>query len=327
MPLFELNDASSLVPFRQLRVGADLYEREIEDLLWENFEEVTGESVFKVARQPAIAGGGRPDIVALDHDARVVVVEVKRDVDRSQLAQCLEYAGWGRTTNLDELAGLYHRGPSAFFADWQEFMDSAAPVRIRRSPRLILVARDFHGRTGSAFEFLLEHGLPVKLIRVALYEDADSRRFVDVEGEHEPDFVAEGAGEGGTEAITPTRVEGRRVRLSDLIDAGLLKPGDALIWDRPRLGVTYRASISEAGGILLEDGREFAAPSRAAVEAAQIPAYDGWYAWRLDSPEGPTLHALRVDLAQRLDDDVPNGVPNDAVSGATEQHSASQEVA
>ena len=47
-------------------------------------------------------------------------------IERRQLAQCLEYAGWARGTNLDELAGLYHGGPEAFFADWQEFTDTNA---------------------------------------------------------------------------------------------------------------------------------------------------------------------------------------------------------
>ena len=51
---------------------------------------------------------------------------------------------------------------------------------LSRRPRLILVARDFHGRTESAFEFLIENGLPVKLIRVSVYEDLQDRRFVDV---------------------------------------------------------------------------------------------------------------------------------------------------
>jgi hypothetical protein len=274
MPLFEIFDNNELVPFRQLAGGVELYESEIEDLLWSNLEELTGDALFPVARQAVIAGG-RPDIVALDHDARVVVLEVKRDVDRGQLAQCLEYAGWARTTNLDELAGIYHRGPGEFFADWQNFTDSAAPVRIRRSPRLMLVARDFHGRTGSAFEFLIENGLPVKVMRIAIYEDQAGRRFVDVEGEHEPEFPADGPEEGGTEAVDPTKIDGRRMRLADLVDAGLLRADDALVWERPRLGATYRASMTADGGIRLDDGRTFASPSRAAMEAADVPAYDG----------------------------------------------------
>jgi hypothetical protein len=84
-------------------------------------------------------------------------------------------------------------------------LDSTTPVRIRHSPRLMLVARDFHGRTGSAFEFLIEHGLPLKLIRVSLYEDLQQRRFVDVEGEHEPQFPTEGPEEGALRRSTRRR--------------------------------------------------------------------------------------------------------------------------
>jgi hypothetical protein len=248
--------------------------------------------------------------VALDHDARVIVGEVKRDVDRGQLAQCLEYAGWARTTNLDELAGMYHSGPSAFFADWQEFTESAAPVRIRRSPRLMLIARDFHGRTGSALEFLIENGLPVKLIRVSLYEDLAGRRFLDVEGEHEPELRPPGPEEGGTEVVDPTKIDGQRVELTHLLEADLLVPGQDLVWRRPRLGTTYRATVGEAGTIKLEDGREFSSPSRAAIEAAQIPAYDGWHAWRVDTEDRESLHDLRVKLARQSQIEPPGVAPS-----------------
>jgi hypothetical protein len=292
VPLFEIQADHQLTPFRQLRGGADLYENEIEELLWENLADLTGESLFPVAKQARIVGG-RPDIVALDRDAKVVVVEIKRDVDRNQLAQCLEYAGWARTTSLDELASLYYRGANEFFADWQEFTGTDAPVRVRRSPRLLLVARDFHGRTGSAFEFLIENGLPVKLIRVALYEDREGRRFVDIEGEHEPEFRAEGPEEGGTETVDPTRIDGRRIELADLVEAGLLEPGQRLIWE------TYTATVTDAGTIRLEDGREFSTPSGAAMNAADLMAYDGWYAWRLDDEDRPRLHDLRVQLSRR----------------------------
>lgn len=297
MPLFEITDGSNLIPFRALHGGAELYEREIEDLVWGNPDELTGESLFPVARQPSLPEGGRPDIVALDGQARVVVIEIKRDIERRQLAQCLEYAGWARTTNLDELAGLYHRGQEAFFADWQEFTESAAPTPIRRSPRLVLVARDFHGRTGSALEFLVEHGLPVHLARVVLYEDAAGRRFLDIEGEHESEPDVDTADEPGVDA---TRIDGRRVQVTDLLDAGLLEVGEQLVWRRPRLGTEYGATVAQNGSLELEDGRTFASPSRAAAEAAQIPAYDGWYAWRVVRT-GSALHSLREELARRPD--------------------------
>lgn len=110
MPLYELTEAG-LTPFTRLRPGPAPYEQEIETLVWADLEAFTGESLFPVARQPHIAGGGVPDILALDDTGRVVVIEVKRDIDRGQLAQCLEYAGWARLTNLDEIAGSTTTSP------------------------------------------------------------------------------------------------------------------------------------------------------------------------------------------------------------------------
>jgi len=85
-----------------------------------------------VARQVILPAGGKPDVLALDATGRVVVIEVKRDVDRGQLAQTLDYAGWARNTNLDELAGMYHGGAAAFWDDWREFTDSASPVLVQK---------------------------------------------------------------------------------------------------------------------------------------------------------------------------------------------------
>jgi Restriction Enzyme Adenine Methylase Associated len=294
MPLYEIRGNGELAPFRLLRGGADLYEKEIEELAWENPDEFLGESLLLVARQQPLPDGGRPDIIGLSKDARVVVVEIKRDIERRQLAQCLEYAGWARTTSLDELAGMYHGGAEAFFRDWQEFTEASVPQVVNRNPKIVLVARTFHGRTESALDFLLENGVPISVIEVALYEDNQQRRFLDITGEHEPELPPRPPDE-----IDITRIEGRRVRLSDLIEAELLNYGDDLVWHRPRLGTTYRAKVGELGGIILEDGREFASPSVAAVRAADLPAYDGWYAWRVEQRGGETLNELRKELALR----------------------------
>lgn len=299
MPLFEIRSAEELTPFRQLHGGSELYEREIEELFWNNSDDFIGEPLFRIRRQASIGSGGKPDIVALDRNAHVVVIEIKRDVDRSQLAQCLEYAGWARTTNLDEIATIYVRGPEEFFKDWQEFTESSAPVRISQPPRLVLVARDFHGRTASAFEFLVESGLPVTLIRVSIYEDQQGRRFLDVEGEHEPEIAIQEATVGSARRGEGTRRVFHAVRLTDLLDAGLITPGQSLIWERPRLGKVYRATVLDNGGIQTEDGRVFSSPSAAAQHAGNVIASDGWYAWRLDDAEKQFLHKLREKYVER----------------------------
>ena len=297
MPLFELSEADELVPFRRVHASAEVYAREIGDLAWKSFEELIGEPLFRVARRPSLPVG-QPDVVALDEQARVVVVNVRRDLDRGELAQGLEFAGWARTTNLDELAAIYHRGSEAFFGDWQTFTDSTASERVRRPPRLVFIARGFHPRTEPAFEFLVEHSLPVRAVRVALYEDLQGRRYVDVEGD-EAESGGEGAVHGGTAAREEAMLEARGIRLTDLLEGGYVSSGDRLVWARPGTGEIYNATLTDNGCIKLEDGRVFSGPSRAATEVAGIAAYDGWQAWRVGGADGELLDHLRARLIRR----------------------------
>ena len=297
MPLFEgAND--ELIPFRRLTGGADLYEKDIEDLLWANLDEFTGDTLFPVARQARLPFGGIPDVIAMDRSGRVVVFEVKRDIDRNQLAQCLEYAGWARATNLDELAGLYSHGEDAFWPAWQEFTDSDTPVVVNPIPRLVLIAREFQARTESAFEFLVASKVPVTLIRVVIYRDESERRFVDVEGDHEPTMTV---GPASTGPLSHTRFEDRRMRVRDLVDHDILRAGDELIWIRPKSGDTHHATITGDGNIRLPDGTEVTTPSTAAAKVTGLGAYDGWHAWRLVRTD-QLLNDLRHELAARQAD-------------------------
>lgn len=92
MPIFEIGNGT-LTSFARVQPGEALYEKEVEELIWGDLEAFTGESLFPVARQARITGGGIPDILALDATGRVVVIEVKRDIDRSQPARCPEHSG------------------------------------------------------------------------------------------------------------------------------------------------------------------------------------------------------------------------------------------
>ncbi len=75
-----------------------------------------------MARKPTLPDSSRPDVVALDSSSRVLVIEVKRECDRGQLAQALEYAGRAQGTSLDEVAQFYRRQHgNDFFEAWREF--------------------------------------------------------------------------------------------------------------------------------------------------------------------------------------------------------------
>ena len=90
-------------------------------------------------------------------------------------------------------------------------------------------------------------------------------------------------------------INGRRVRVSDLIEADLLRPGTQLFYQRRLYEEPYEATVTERGRLRLVDGREFATPSRAGAVVSNQDAVAGWSAWRV-GVDGPSLH----DLRQRL---------------------------
>lgn len=311
MPIFEL-DQKNLVPYKRQAIASGIYEFEIEQLLWDNLEELTGDNLFRVARQVILPAGGKPDVLALDASGRVVVIEVKRDVDRGQLAQTLEYAGWARNTNLDELAGMYHGGAGAFWDDWREFTDSASPVLVQKDPRLVLVARSFDKRTFEALQFLLQHNLPIQLLKVAFYIDDAQNRILNVEWESEPEAAwSDLAGNPGSDGVGSGLAAHLEVTLAD-VAAGMDTPVD-LVWRRPKKGQEFFATLLAGGRIRLEDGREFKSPSGAAMAVAEVVSYDGWYAWRTTG-NGKKLDEYRHEKAAAAPDSQRAGTPETFVA-------------
>ena len=98
-------------------------------------------------------------------------------------------------------------------------------------------------------------------------------------------------------------LDGRRVRIVDLIDAGHLKPGDDLFYHQRVGEAPHEATVTERGRLRLLDGREFNTPSAAGTAVAGVRAVPGWSVWRRGL-DGPTLHQLRQQLLKSVADEV-----------------------
>jgi hypothetical protein len=85
--------------------------------------------------------------------------------------------------------------------------------------------------------------------------------------------------------------------VGDLLDAGLVKPGDELVWNRRNHGVRHTARIRIDGTLILADGRVYANPS-GATTALGGNHQNGWSAFRRVS-DGRTLGELRTELRAR----------------------------
>jgi hypothetical protein len=82
--------------------------------------------------------------------------------------------------------------------------------------------------------------------------------------------------------------------LGPLLDAGLLQPGQRLIWDRPRLHEQHTVTVDADGNLITEAGTVCATPNVATRALSGYPAA-GWPAFCTD--EGVSLEMLRSQLA------------------------------
>lgn len=102
-----------------------------------------------------------------------------------------------------------------------------------------------------------------------------------------------------SEIETPTDgtghlVDGRRVRLADLLRADLLRAGAQLEFHRVRVDERHQATVLPDGRLRLGNGQAYGSPSLAAGAAIGGPV-DGWYAWRVVET-GDLLAHLRQRL-------------------------------
>lgn len=85
---------------------------------------------------------------------------------------------------------------------------------------------------------------------------------------------------------------GRTGELNALIQAGLLRAGEELIWKRR--AVSHRAVVTPAGALELEDGQIFESPSGAARALAGYEV-NGWRNWARVR-DGVRLASLRDQM-------------------------------
>jgi hypothetical protein len=95
----------------------------------------------------------------------------------------------------------------------------------------------------------------------------------------------------------PPLIKWARGGIAELLDAGLIKAGEELVWNRPYLGVLHAARIRADGALILADGRVYGSPCGAT--AALCRNYqNGWNVFRRAS-DGRTLGDLREELRTR----------------------------
>ena len=156
MSLWRLNDDGTAAPIDEQALRT---EEQIESAV-ESAPELLGIDVLIIGRQTQTPSGPL-DLLALDSDARLVVIENKRNkTPREVLAQTIDYAAWVAKLTFDEVEAIYaqHQAlpeddgsdlAAAFEDRFGEELDSIGDV-----PKMIVVAAHLDDSTERMIEFL-----------------------------------------------------------------------------------------------------------------------------------------------------------------------------
>ncbi len=121
------------------------FERRLEDMLVED-PTMTGVDLLVLGRQVQTSYGGYIDILALDSEARVHVLELKRDrTPRDVVAQTLDYGSWTQGLSFDDLEQLYldhSDGEQELDAAFAEHFDEPLPDVVNAEQQLTVVASE-----------------------------------------------------------------------------------------------------------------------------------------------------------------------------------------
>jgi hypothetical protein len=87
------------------------------------------------------------------------------------------------------------------------------------------------------------------------------------------------------------------ISVKDLIDSGVLKVGDRLIWKSRIQNSEHEAVVLSNGTLKTNDGTVHKSPTGALKHLNGNKPVDGWNAWRL-AKDGSSLSKLRSKLSK-----------------------------
>ena len=170
-------------PLPVLSSTMDLESR-LEDLIVADADLLGPDQLLLIDRQVATSHGKSLDILAIDDEARLHAIELKRGrTPRDVVAQVLDYGWWVRTLTLDDVRDIWTSrridastdAPSDFEAAYAErFGLSLDPETFNTEHKLTVVAASLDPGTPRIVEYLSEdYDVPINAVLFTHFTDGD----------------------------------------------------------------------------------------------------------------------------------------------------------
>jgi len=162
-------------------------EERLEDILMDDIS-ILDPNLMLIGRQIRTSFGKVVDLLAMDADARLVVIELKRDkTPREVVAQLLDYGSWVRELEDEDIATIFgeymeymreHQsedaGKSLNETFCERFGVEEMPESINDSHELLVVASELDDSTERIVNYLVdEYGAAINAVYFRFFKDGD----------------------------------------------------------------------------------------------------------------------------------------------------------
>jgi hypothetical protein len=151
--------------------------------------------VLLVGRQVTTTSGGRIDLLAIDGDANLVVLELKRDkTPREIVAQALDYASWVNDLSYEQIETIAKNFtgmplPQAF----SEHYGFSIPQTVNATHSMVILASELDDSSERIVQYLAkQYGVPINVLFFTFFQTA-SGEFVGRAWLKDPDEMQERA--------------------------------------------------------------------------------------------------------------------------------------
>jgi hypothetical protein len=150
-------------------------EQQLEDMIVED-PSLVGLDLLIVGRQVPTTYGGLIDVLGVDEDARVHVLELKRDrTPRGVVAQALDYGSWAQDVALEDISERYAEAYDEPFDEaFANRFGKPLPDVFNPDQQLTIVASELDPASDRIVEYLAEnYGVPINAVFFRHFHDED----------------------------------------------------------------------------------------------------------------------------------------------------------
>jgi Endonuclease NucS len=149
-------------------------EQRLQDWLVKD-KSILGIDLLLIGRQVPTASGGLIDLLAVDAQANLVVLELKRDKAPHEIvAQTLDHASWVNDLSYEQIDAI----TKGFTGKpvWQAFSDhfgNAISKTVNASHSMVILASELDDSSERIMQYLSkQHGVPIHVLFIALFKTA-----------------------------------------------------------------------------------------------------------------------------------------------------------